>query len=104
MSFGPKGLELLRKGVSPAPALKQLTAKDPMKSRRQVGIVALNGASATYTGIEANAWAGGRRGPNYAVQGNILTGPEVVEAMEKAFIDGDLDPLRKDAEFNEVVR
>jgi uncharacterized Ntn-hydrolase superfamily protein len=49
--------------------------------------VAADGSSATYTGPEANAWAGGRHGPNYAVQGNILVGEAVVVAMEKAFLE-----------------
>lgn len=50
-------------------------------------MVAANGNSATYTGDNCNAWAGGRHGPGYAVQGNILAGEDVVIAMEKAFLD-----------------
>ena len=46
---------------------------------------------ATYTGDGCHPWAGGRTGDGYAIQGNILTGPEVVEAMERAWVatDGD---------------
>ena len=44
---------------------------DPLK--RQFGIVAADGSSATYTGDDCVPWAGGRSGPGYAVQGNILT-------------------------------
>ena len=47
----------------------------------------MNGDSATYSGSKCNAWAGGRHGPGYAVQGNILTGEPVVAAMERAFVD-----------------
>ena len=38
-------------------------------------------SAATFTGAECNAWAGGRIGKNFAVQGNILAGEEVVQAM-----------------------
>ena len=54
--------------------------------------VTTNGQATTYTGIDCMNWAGGRTGraPDgvvYAVQGNILTGPEVVDAMAKAMDD-----------------
>jgi len=92
-TFGPRGLELLRGGAGPEAVLKTLLDADDDPSRRQVGIVAADGGSVTYTGDGCLAWAGGRRGPGYAAQGNILTGPEVVEAMEKAFLDSKGKPL-----------
>ncbi len=64
-----------------------LTRNDPNASSQQLGVVAKDGSSATYTGPACNKWAGGRSGPNYAVQGNILTGEAVVAAMEKAFLE-----------------
>lgn len=90
--YGSRGLQLLAEGVAPAEAVKRLTAEDPDSSSRQLGMVSAKGVSATFTGPAANAWAGGRSGPNYAVQGNILTGEDVVEAMERAFLStkGDL--------------
>ena len=92
-TYGPGALELLAQGASPTEALAILTRKDSDLSRRQCGVVAANGDSATYTGPGANAWAGGRSGPDYAVQGNILTGEPVVAAMEKAFVEGRGKPL-----------
>ncbi len=85
-TFGWRGLELLEKGSSPEEAMKSLIEGDDDPTRRQVGIVAADGRSATYTGEGCNAWAGGRYGPNYACQGNILAGEAVVTAMEKAFL------------------
>jgi uncharacterized Ntn-hydrolase superfamily protein len=85
-TYGPHALELLASGASPAEALAILTRGDADPRSRQVGVVAADGAAATYTGPGANAWAGGRSGPGYAVQGNILTGEAVVAAMEKAFL------------------
>lgn len=85
-SFGWLGLDLLAKGLSPADAIKTLLREDADPSRRQLGMVATDGRSATYTGPGCVPWAGGRSGPNYAVQGNILTGEAVVAAMEQAFL------------------
>jgi len=86
-SFGWRGLELLEKGVIPEEALRILLRNDDDPERRQVGIVAADGKSATYTGKNCIPWAGGRNGPNYAVQGNILAGEVVVAAMEHAFLE-----------------
>lgn len=86
-SFGWRGLDLLEKGATPEQAMDILLTNDDHPERRQVGIVAANGASATYSGDGCNAWAGGRHGENYACQGNILTGEDVVVAMEEAFLN-----------------
>jgi hypothetical protein len=67
--------------------VQALSAADDGRDARQVGLVSAKGDAATFTGPGCNAWAGGRRGVTYAVQGNILTGPEVVEAMEKAYLE-----------------
>lgn len=86
-SFGPRGIELMRSGLTADEALKVMLRNDDRPNRRQVGIVGSDGSSISYTGPECIAWAGGRHGPNYAVQGNILAGEQVVVAMEKAFLE-----------------
>ena len=86
-TFGWRGLELLKEGVTPEEAVKILIRNDDDPQRRQLGIVSADGKSATYTGEKCLVWAGGRSGPNYAIQGNILTGEEVVTSMEKAFLE-----------------
>lgn len=85
VSYGPTGLELMAAGYSAGETLARLLADDPERELRQVGIVDARGGTATFTGSACHAWAGGRTGPGYAVQGNILTGPEVVDAMAHAF-------------------
>lgn len=92
-SYGPRGLDLLERGAAPEEVVGILTRADDGRERRQLGVVAADGRSATYTGKECNAWAGGRSGPGYAVQGNILTGEPVVAAMEKAFVESKGKPL-----------
>lgn len=84
-SYGPKGLTRLANGESAADVLNALTAEDPNAAGRQVGIVDAQGRAATYTGSGCRPWAGGRTGPGYACQGNLLTGPEVVDAMAGSF-------------------
>lgn len=84
-SYGPRGLELLAKGLSADATLEQLLADDEGRASRQVGIVGIDGPPATYTGDECFSWAGGRTGADYACQGNILVGEETVLAMAQAF-------------------
>ncbi|MBI4535168.1 MAG: DUF1028 domain-containing protein [Ignavibacteriae bacterium] len=86
-SFGWQGLELLEKGAAPEEIVTILLRNDADPSRRQFGIVAADGKSATYTGTDCIAWAGGRHGPDYAVQGNILASESVVVAMESTFVN-----------------
>jgi uncharacterized Ntn-hydrolase superfamily protein len=86
-TFGWRGLELLEKGKTPQEVVQTLIMSDDDPQRRQLGIVSADGKSATYTGEKCLAWAGGRNGPNYAIQGNILASEEVVTAMEKTFLE-----------------
>ncbi len=85
-SFGWRGLEMLEKGSTPEDVVKNLLSNDTDPERRQVGIVAADGSSATHSGKDCLPWAGGRHGRNYAVQGNILAGEAVVAGMERAFL------------------
>ncbi len=85
VTYGPKGLELMADGKSAEDAIKTLTDADKGKAFRQLGMVDAQGNPATFTGEKCNAWAGGKTGKYYAVQGNILTGEQVVDDMAKAF-------------------
>lgn len=86
-TFGWRALELLEKGVAPKEVVDVLLRNDDNPTRRQFGIVSADGESATYTGENCLAWAGGRAGRNYAAQGNILASEDVVLAMEKTFLE-----------------
>ncbi|TNM45107.1 DUF1028 domain-containing protein [Nocardioides albidus] len=92
-----KGLALshLDEGATAPVALQRLLEEDEGRARRQVGIVDLDGTAASHTGAECIPWAGGLVGDGYAIQGNCLAGPEVVEAMEAAWLGSDPDaPLQ----------
>ncbi len=86
-----KGLALahLDEGATASVAVQRLIEDDEGRDHRQVGIVDVEGGAATYTGPGCLDWAGGLTGDGFAVQGNILVGPEVVEAMKQVFEEGD---------------
>src|SRR3954471_15672703 len=85
LAYRPDGLRMLREGRSAQETLDALTAPDELREQRQAGIVDRDGRAATWTGSECHPWAGGRTGDGWAAQGNILTGPEVVDALAEAF-------------------
>ena len=85
VSYGPDGLAALAGGNDAAMVLADLTEADDGRSERQLGIVDARGRAATHTGTGCLVWAGGRVADSVAVQGNILAGPEVVDAMLTSF-------------------
>jgi uncharacterized Ntn-hydrolase superfamily protein len=96
VAYRPQGLALLRTGVDAAGVVAGLTAADPGRERRQLGVVAASGPGATFTGAECHDWAGGEAGDGWAVQGNLLAGPQVVAAMRDAWLGGNGDlPLAR---------
>src|SRR5687767_6117122 len=83
--YGNELLDAIAKGEAPSDALKRLLAADPGAQSRQVGVIDLKGRSAQHTGTGANDWKGHRAGATYATQGNVLVGPEVLDAVAKSF-------------------
>ena len=83
--YGPEGLALLRKGLSAEEVVERLTAADEGRQHRQLGVVDGEGRSASFTGSECYEWAGGRTGPCYAAQGNILVSGDTVGALAETF-------------------
>jgi uncharacterized Ntn-hydrolase superfamily protein len=83
--YGADGLALLRDGLSAEEVVSALTEGDDDRERRQVGVVDGEGLGATYTGGECLDWAGGRTGPGYAAQGNILVSAKTVDGLAETF-------------------
>lgn len=83
--YGSEGLELLRQGLPADEVVARLTDADDGRAHRQLGVVDAAGRSATFTGEECYEWAGGRTGPCYAAQGNILVSEATVEALATTF-------------------
>lgn len=90
-TYGPEGLAWMRSGLSAQETLERLLANDPDRDIRQVGLVDVQGKPATFTGRQCYEWAGGLSGEHYAVQGNILAGAGVIQAMAKAYEEAHSD-------------
>jgi uncharacterized Ntn-hydrolase superfamily protein len=88
LRYGFEGLALLEAGHSAASVVQMLTHGDPVAPNRQLGIVDGRGRVGSYTGSRCMPWAGGMCGRSYAVQGNLLAGSQVVEAMAEAYEAG----------------
>jgi uncharacterized Ntn-hydrolase superfamily protein len=91
--YGPAGLDLLREGCSADEVVERLTAADEGRDERQLGVVDGTGRGATFTGSGCHAWAGGRAGPGYAAQGNILVSAATVDALAGTFVASAGRPL-----------
>jgi uncharacterized Ntn-hydrolase superfamily protein len=85
VAWGAHGLALVGSGSSAREALDQLVAADPGRDQRQAGIVDARGRSASHTGAACLPWAGGRSGRGYAAQGDLLAGPDVIDALGSSF-------------------
>lgn len=83
--YGPLGLAMLREGLASDQVGAALVSGDENPAQRQFGIVDAHGRAYTYTGSGCFAWAGGRTGATFAAQGNILTGPEVLDELVGGF-------------------
>lgn len=91
-SFGPAGLDRMGSGDSAEQALNAIVAADEGREDRQAGMVDARGGASTFTGSKCMDWAGGVTGDGFAAQGNILVGPQVVDALAGTFTqaEGDL--------------
>jgi uncharacterized Ntn-hydrolase superfamily protein len=91
LEYGNDLLDLLEQGVAPKDAMDRVVAADAGREHRQAGVIDLQGRTAQWTGkdqygAEAQGdWVGMHKGANYAVQGNSLVGPYIVDAVAKAF-------------------
>ena len=93
-----KGLALahLDDGATASVALQRLLEEDPGRDHRQVGIVDSDGGAASHTGQSCLDWAGSVTGEGYAIQGNVLAGEQVVDAMQAAWDASDVEaPLAR---------
>lgn len=93
MALRKEGLAMLEKGMPASEVLEKFFETDPKKNLRQAGIVDANGQAATFTGSDCKPWAGGRAESHadgsFAIQGNLLVGPEVIDAMMASWCNGD---------------
>lgn len=84
-SIGPRVINMLLADAPLAIIDLALQASDADIARRQYGLVSADGDSVSFTGSGCQAWAGGTAKPGLAAQGNLLTGPAVIEALVCGF-------------------
>lgn len=84
-AFGPRGLNLMAKGVSATDTVSQLIAGDDGRDHRQVHVMDGNGRFAAFTGAACIDWCGHTTGDGYSVAGNMLAGPEVIARTAATF-------------------
>jgi uncharacterized Ntn-hydrolase superfamily protein len=83
--YGEIGFELLKNGYTPQQALEMMLRSDEGRDSRQVAIMDVQGRTASWDGPGANDWKGHKCGATYCAQGNILAGPQVVDALASSF-------------------
>ena len=92
----------MQEGFAPADIIEWLVENDACNSgtaaNRQYGIADFDPdgqpRTAAYTGASTLAYANHITGPNYAIQGNILLGPQILDSMEARFL-AEEGPLAK---------
>lgn len=88
-SFGQRGLEMLKQGMTAQEVVDLLIASDEGRDFRQLAIVDAKGNSAAYTGSKCIPEAGHIVGDNYCVQANLMLSNLVWSEMSKAFESSD---------------
>src|SRR2546422_757616 len=78
-AYGRDALAMLKRGIAPKDVVKKLVTEDKEAAQRQIGVVDARGRASSYTGKECFPWAGHVVGRNFAAQGNILAGEEVLK-------------------------
>ncbi|MEX2422378.1 MAG: DUF1028 domain-containing protein [Acidimicrobiia bacterium] len=83
-SYGWRGLDAMADALAPDEALAQLLSADPEADQRQVAFLAADGRIAVHTGTGCIRESGHRTGDGWAVLGNLLANPAVVDEMAEA--------------------
>lgn len=84
-TYGPRGLDLLAQGLDAAAVVQALLAADEGRAQRQVHVLPLHGAGAAHTGAACVDWCGHAVHTGFSVAGNMLVGPQVLQATSRAF-------------------
>jgi uncharacterized Ntn-hydrolase superfamily protein len=85
IAYGVRGLELLRRGLSPTEALNKLLSEDSESDKRQVAMMDFNGRKAVFTGANVPEYSAEIVGKDYVVLGNLLSTETVIASMAENF-------------------
>ncbi|MFN9771899.1 MAG: DUF1028 domain-containing protein [Burkholderiales bacterium] len=84
-TFGPRGIRLLRDGISAAKVVEALIDADPGRATRQLHVQDARGGIAAHTGSECVPWCGHAVHDGFSVAGNMLAGPEVIAETARVY-------------------
>jgi uncharacterized Ntn-hydrolase superfamily protein len=84
-SFGIRGLQLLKTGLTAQETLDKLLSDDEGREVRQVAIVDNKGNVATHTGKNCIDYAAHIKGNGFSVQSNMMLTDKVCSAMSQAY-------------------
>jgi uncharacterized Ntn-hydrolase superfamily protein len=84
--YGVNGLLLLADGKTPAQVVAEVTAGDSGRDHRQLHIMDPDGNVAAHTGSACVDWCGHLEGEDFSIAGNMLAGPQVLEATAAIYI------------------
>ena len=91
--YGPAGIALLAEGVAAEDVIARLTGADEGRAQRQLHLIGASGRGAAYTGAQCIDWCGHRVHDDFSVAGNMLAGPDVLDATAAAFVASAGRPL-----------
>jgi uncharacterized Ntn-hydrolase superfamily protein len=83
--YAAPALDGLAQGLPPQQIVERLTAADPGQDQRQLHLIGIDGRSAAHTGSACVDWCGHTAGEGFSVAGNMLAGPQVIEATADAY-------------------
>jgi uncharacterized Ntn-hydrolase superfamily protein len=86
--WGTEGLKMLEAGATPQDVIDRLVAQDAGHPNRQLHLIDAKGRSAAFTGADCIDWAGHLLGEGVSVAGNMLEGPQVLQATLDAWLAG----------------
>ena len=83
--YGAHGLELLAQGLDAASVVRALTVADGGSAQRQLHVLPARGPGAAWTGSACIDWCGHEVLEDFSVAGNMLAGPQVLQATVHAY-------------------
>lgn len=93
--YGVQGLKQLSEGLAPDEVVARLTTGDAGRDHRQLHIMDAAGRIAAHTGSACIAWCGHLQGDGFSVAGNMLSGPQVIEATADTYMKGGSLPFAR---------
>ncbi|MET1414778.1 DUF1028 domain-containing protein [Roseibium sp. HPY-6] len=84
--YGTEGLSLLRSGVSAQRVIDTVVDRDDGSHSRQIHLIDAKGRAAAFTGDKCIDWCGHLIEDHVTVAGNMLAGPQVIEAAMEAYL------------------